>query len=120
MGPGNRSEIGRKTITPRSRVKYWNSVLEVLHAVVGANPFERSALWYLCGSYLYPLQTCGDSHMAINYWGKDAVEVRFECGHTAFIPGGHNTNHERCYACNPELAQEPLLGKCPTCESAIN
>jgi hypothetical protein len=42
--------------------------------------------------------------MSENYWGKYAVEIRFaDCGHTMFIPGGHSPNHERCYACNPEL-----------------
>ena len=47
--------------------------------------------------------------MAENYWGKDAIEVRFaDCGHSMFIPLGHSANHERCYACDPELAKEPI------------
>jgi hypothetical protein len=46
-----------------------------------------------CGSLwtflLYPLPTVG-THMAENYWGKDAIEVRFaECGHTRWIALGH-------------------------------
>jgi hypothetical protein len=57
--------------------------------------------------------------MAQNYWGKDAVEVRFsECAHTMFIPLGHSPNHERCYACHPELAKEPIPGCCPFCKMA--
>jgi len=57
--------------------------------------------------------------MPENYWGKDSIEVRFaESGHTMFIPRGHSPNHKRCYACNPELAKEPIPGKCPICEAA--
>jgi hypothetical protein len=57
--------------------------------------------------------------MAEHYWGKDAIEVRFaECGHTRWIPLGHSAGHEHCFACNPELAQEPIPGKCPKCSAA--
>src|SRR5262249_32867522 len=32
--------------------------------------------------------------VAENYWGKNAIEVRFaECGHTRWIPLGHSANH---------------------------
>jgi hypothetical protein len=51
---------------------------------------------------------------AENYWGKDAIEVRFaDCGHSMFIPLGHSPDHERCYACHPKLAKEPIPGYCP-------
>jgi hypothetical protein len=58
--------------------------------------------------------------MSENYWGKHAVEVRFaDCGHTRWIPLGHGSKHDHpCYACDPELAKEPIPGKCPECWSA--
>ena len=58
--------------------------------------------------------------MPENYWGKDAIEVRFaKCGHTRWIPQGHSANHAAaCYACNPELAKQPIPGWCPDCEDA--
>jgi hypothetical protein len=58
--------------------------------------------------------------MAENFWGKDAVKVRFtDCEHTMWIPLGHSAGHARpCYACDPELAKEPIPGECPVCEDA--
>jgi len=57
--------------------------------------------------------------MPDNHWGQNAIEVRFaECGHFMWIPLGHRANHEHCYACHPELAQEPIPGSCPACEDA--
>lgn len=54
--------------------------------------------------------------MAENYWGNNAIEVRFaERGHAMWIPVGHSANHERCYGSNPELAKEPIAAKCPVC-----
>lgn len=56
--------------------------------------------------------------MTINYWRKDAIELRFtECEHTIFIPRGHSTGHKNCYGCNPELAKVPLPGCCEFCKS---
>ena len=51
--------------------------------------------------------------MTENYWGKNAIELRYaDCDHTVFIPRGHTADHQHCYACNPELAKEPLAGCC--------
>ena len=70
-------------------------------------------------SYLYPQRPNVGILMAENYWGKNAIEFRFaDCGHTMFIPCDHSPNHERCYACNPELAKEATPGKCPICDAA--
>jgi hypothetical protein len=39
------------------------------------------------------------------------IEVRFsDCGHSMWIPLGHNGGHSRpCYACDPELGNERLI-----------
>jgi hypothetical protein len=51
--------------------------------------------------------------MSKNYWGKDAIELRYaDCEHTRFIPRGHTADHQHCYGCNPELAKMPLAGCC--------
>ena len=55
--------------------------------------------------------------MSENYWGKNAIELRYaDCEHTRFIPRGHTADHQRCYACHPELAKEPLPGSCENCQ----
>jgi len=54
--------------------------------------------------------------MAVNYWGKGAIELHdADCGHTMFIPPGHTADHQHCYTCHPELAKEPLAGCCEDC-----
>jgi len=52
--------------------------------------------------------------MAEIYWGEHAIEVRFaECGHSMWIPLGHSAKHAApCYGCDPELAREPIPGRC--------
>jgi hypothetical protein len=55
--------------------------------------------------------------MSENYWGKDAIELHYaDCDHTRFIPGGHTADHQHCYGCCPELAAEPLPGRCGDCQ----
>jgi hypothetical protein len=57
-----------------------------------------------------------ESSMAVNYWGKGAIELHdADCGHTMFIPPGHTADHQHCYTCHPELAKEPLAGCCEDC-----
>jgi hypothetical protein len=52
-----------------------------------------------------------------NYWGKNAIELCYaNCDHTVFIPRGHTADHQHCYACHPELAEEPLAGCCEDCQ----
>jgi hypothetical protein len=56
--------------------------------------------------------------MPENYWGKGVIELHYaNCEHTFFIPRGHSADHQHCYACHPELAEEPLPGCCEDCRT---
>jgi hypothetical protein len=56
--------------------------------------------------------------MAVNYWGKGAIELRYaDCPHMIFIPQGHTADHQHCYACHPELAEEPRPRCCNDCQT---
>ena len=50
---------------------------------------------------------------------RETFELRFEsCGHTMKIPLQHNSDHDRCFVCHPELRDIPASGKFPACVSA--
>jgi hypothetical protein len=56
--------------------------------------------------------------MTVNYWGKNAIELHYaDCGQSIFIPRGHTADHQHCYACHHELAEEPLAGCCESCRA---
>jgi hypothetical protein len=49
----------------------------------------------------------------------ETFDLRFEkCGHTLKMPLQHNSDHDRCFVCHPELRDVPASGKCPACISA--
>src|SRR5215813_6668628 len=55
-------------------------------------------------------------------WGRERNRGPFRgLRHSMWIPLGHSANHAApCYGCDPELAKEPLPGKCPACRGGIH
>jgi rubrerythrin len=45
------------------------------------------------------------------------IELRFiDCGHVIKIENTlHNADHDHCFVCHPELADNPIPGRCPSC-----